>query len=51
MITAEKAKSIAQNVLNKICFELDINKEIDVLEFLEKDSDESICKKIDNKPN
>ena len=51
MITADKAKSIAQNVLNKICFELDINKEIDVLEFLEEDSDENVCKKIDNKPD
>ena len=45
MITADKAKSIAQNVLNKICFELDINKEIDVLEFLEEDSDENVAKK------
>ena len=51
MITADKAKGIAQNVLNKICFELDINKEIDVLEFLEKDSEENVCKKINNKPN
>ena len=49
MITADKAKSIAQNVLNKICFELDINKEIDVLDFLEKDNDENVCKKIENK--
>ena len=31
MITADKAKGIAQNVLNKICFELDINKEICLL--------------------
>ena len=51
MITADKAKSIAQNVLNKICFELDVNKEIDVLEFLEEDSDENVCKNIDNKPD
>ena len=51
MITADKAKGIAQNVLNKICFELDINKEIDVLEFLEKDSEENVYKKINNKPN
>ena len=51
MITADTARSIAQNVLNKICFELEINKEIDVLEFLKKDSEEKVCKKIDNKPN
>tara|TARA_Y100001970_G_scaffold104520_1_gene130898 strand:- start:3082 stop:3606 length:525 start_codon:yes stop_codon:yes gene_type:complete len=51
MITADKAKSLAQNVMNKICFELDINKEIDVLEFLERDSEENGYKKIDNKPD
>ena len=46
MITADKAKGIAQSVLDRICIELDINKEIDVLEFLETDSEE----KVDNKP-
>ena len=45
-ITADKAKGIAQSVLDRICIELDINKEIDVLEFLETDSEE----KVDNKP-
>ena len=49
MITADKAKSIAQNVLNRICLELDINKEIDVLEFLEACTGENICEKVDNK--
>ena len=49
IITADKAKSIAQNVLNKICFELEINKDIDVLEFLEKIA-MKIMQKVDNKP-
>ena len=34
VITAEKAAGVAQSILDKICFELGINKEIDVLEFL-----------------
>ena len=34
VITAEKAAEVAQSILDKICFELGINKEIDVLEFL-----------------
>ena len=33
-IASDKAIGIAQSILNKICFELEINKEIDVLEFL-----------------
>ena len=49
IITADNAKSIAQNVLNKICFELEINKDIDVLDFLETDSEENICEKVENK--
>ena len=49
IITADKAKSIAQNVLNKICFELEINKDIDVLEFLETDNEENVCEKVENK--
>ena len=44
-ITADKAKGIAQSVLDRICIELDINKEIDVLEFLETDSEEKFDKK------
>ena len=51
IITADKAKSIAQNVIDKICFELDINKEIEVLDFLETDSEENICEKVENTPS
>ena len=49
VITADKAKGLAQHVFNRICLELDINKEIDVLEFLEACSEENICEKVDNK--
>ena len=50
-ITADKAKSIAQNVIDKICFELDINKEIEVLDFLETDTEENILEKVENTPS
>jgi len=46
IITSDKAKGMAQNVMNRICVELDINKEIDVLEFLETDSKENKCDKV-----
>ena len=39
-IASDKAVSIAQSILNKICFELGINKEIDVLEFLTAEDDD-----------
>ena len=51
VITADKAAGIAQNVMNRICFELDINKEIDVLEFLETDNKENECEKVEIKSN
>ena len=40
-IASDKAISIAQSILNKICFELGINKEMDVLEFLTAEDDET----------
>tara|TARA_B100000214_G_scaffold298462_1_gene228442 strand:- start:30 stop:560 length:531 start_codon:yes stop_codon:yes gene_type:complete len=51
IITTDKAKGIAQNVMNRICLELDINKEIDVLEFLETDNKENECEKVEIKSN
>ena len=39
-IASDKAISIAQSILDKICFELGINKEMDVLAFLTAEDDD-----------
>ena len=49
VIESDKAISIAQSILNKICFELDINKEIDVLEFLTTEDNEATNGDVESK--
>lgn len=48
-IAGDKAISIGQGILDKICFELEINKEIDVLEFLATEDDEKTSGDVEKK--
>lgn len=48
-MASDKVIGIAQSILNKICFELEINKEIDVLEFLTDEQDETQSEDVEKK--